>query len=195
MYLVSMGLSASSVFTTQANESATEPTAMVLINAFGMRRPKIPLARNPSSGKIGMSQRSMMSVLHRIDFVDHQRGAILKHSENNGQTHCGFGGGHHHHEEAVDVSIHLLELVGKSDEAQVHRVEHQLDGHEDGDNVAPENEAGHTQHKKNGAQDQIPAQGDGGRQGGHGQTSFLASTIAPTIAIRIRTEVTSKGSR
>ncbi len=57
MYLVSMGLSPSSVFTTQANESATEPTAKVLINAFGMRRPKSPFARNPSSGKIGISQR------------------------------------------------------------------------------------------------------------------------------------------
>src|SRR3984885_15527771 len=106
MYFVSSGLRPSSVFTTQANESSTEPTAMVLINALGMRRPKSPFARNPSSGKIGISQRFIwVSVLHRLHFVDHQRRAILEHRENNGQPHGRFSGGHPHHEETEDVPI------------------------------------------------------------------------------------------
>src|SRR5580658_3019160 len=134
----------------------------------------------------------MISVLHRVDVVDHQRSAVLEHSENDGQSHGGFGRGHYHDEEAVNVSIHLLEFVGECDEAQIHRVQHQLDGHEYGDDVAPEDKAGHSESKKNGAQDQIPAQRDGIR---HGHTSFLASTIAPTKAIRIRTEVASKGHK
>ena len=36
-----------------------------------------------------------------------------------------------------------LQLVGERDEAQVHGVQHQLDGHEHGDDVAAEQEAGH----------------------------------------------------
>src|SRR5580658_594389 len=131
-------------------------------------------------------------VLHRIDVVDHQRAAVLEHRKNNGQSHGGFGGGHHHDEEAVNMSVHLLEFEGECHEGQVHRVEHQLDGHEYRDDVAAEDEAGHSESKKNGAQDQVPAQRDGIR---HGQISFLASTIAPTSAIRIKTEVTSNGSR
>src|SRR5580658_10352282 len=188
-----MGSSASSVFTTQANDSATDPTAKVLINALGMRRPKSPFARNPSSGRIGISQRFMLSVLHRIYVVDHQRRAVLEDRENNRQSHRGFGGGHHHDEEAEDVTIHLLELVRERDKAQIHGIQHQLDGHEHGDDVAPENEAGDTQRKENGAQNQVPAQRD--RRIRHDQTSFLASTMAPTRAMRIRTEVTSNGSR
>ena len=39
------------------NDSATEPMAKRLIMAFGIRRPKRPLIRKPSSGKIGISQR------------------------------------------------------------------------------------------------------------------------------------------
>src|SRR5437868_5002368 len=142
-----MGLRPSSVLTTQANASATEPTAKVLINAFGIRRPNRPFARNPSSGKIGMSQRYMMSVLHGINVVDHQGGAILKYSKNDGQSHRSFGGGDNHYEKAVDVSIHLLELIRERHEAQVHRIEHQLDGHENRDDVAAKDESSHSQSK------------------------------------------------
>src|ERR1700722_13193293 len=134
----------------------------------------------------------MVSILHRIDVVDHQRAAILEHSKNNGQSHGGFGCGHHHDKEAVNVPVHLLEFVGECHKAQIHRVQHQLDGHEYRDDIAAEDKAGHSESKKNRAQDQVPAQRDGVL---HAHTSFLASTIAPTSAIRIRTEVTSNGSR
>src|ERR1700685_816839 len=150
MYFVSIGLNPSRVFTTQANESATDPMAMRLINAFDMRLPNSPFARNPSSGRIGISQRfieSDSSVLHRIDVVDHQRAAVLEHGKNNGQSHGGFGGGNHHHEEAINMSIHLSELIGECHEGQVHRVEHQLDGHKHRDDVAAKDEAGYPEAK------------------------------------------------
>jgi len=56
------------------------------------------------------------------------------------------------------VTIDLPEAVGERDETQVHGVEHQLDGHEHRNQVAPEEEAGHAQAEQHGAQHQVPAQ-------------------------------------
>ena len=42
--------------------------------------------------------------------------------------------------------------------AQVHGVEHQLDRHENGDDVAAEDETRHAECKQNRAQDQVPAE-------------------------------------
>src|SRR5450432_1550745 len=56
MYLVSSGPRPTKVFTAQANDSATEPIANKLTIVFDIRRPKRPLIRKPSSGRIGMSR-------------------------------------------------------------------------------------------------------------------------------------------
>ena len=64
---------------------------------------------------------------------------------------------YHHHKETEDVPVHLFELVREGNEGQIHRVEHQLDGHENGDDVAPINKARHSQPEQNGAENQVPS--------------------------------------
>ncbi len=92
--------------------------------------------------------------------------------------------------------------MGEGDEGEVDGVEHQLDRHEDGDEVALDEKADNAEAEQDGAQEQIP-----------GERNFLLRRYAlnslgvrpfsiawraratdPRMATRIRTEVTSKGS-
>src|SRR5579864_1341879 len=110
-----------------------------------------------------------------------------------------------------------MPVRGECDERQVYCVQHQLDRHEDGDDVALDEKPSDSAGEQNRAQHQIirkrnhhgPFLGsaistsslsgsisncsssDGGLRGLGG----CAKTMAPMIAIRISTEVTSKGSR
>src|SRR5258708_911817 len=86
------------------------------------------------------------------------------------------------------MTAELVPTTGEGHKSQIHAVEHQLNRHKDSDDVALEQERKRAQTEQNRAQDQIPGQGD------H-QFSFLPSTTAPMMAIRISTEVTSNGSR
>src|SRR5579862_4149766 len=113
MYLVSSGLRPTSVLTAHRKERVTEPMAKRLTIDFGMRRPNRPLIRKPRKGRIGMSQRYMMSILHRAYVVDHERFAILEDRQDDGQTHRRFGRCDHHHEKAEDMAIHLFQRVGE----------------------------------------------------------------------------------
>ena len=51
-------------------------------------------------------------------------------------------------------------VIGKRHKAQVHRVEHELNRHKDGDDVALEQKAEHAQRKQDAAQDEIPGKWD-----------------------------------
>src|SRR6185369_692916 len=118
---------ARSVFTTQAKDNRTAPMATALTNAFARRRPSTPFTRNPSSGKVGMSQRCCIAlVLHRVHFVHIEGIAILKYSEDDGQSHRGLRGCNDHYKECEQVAIHLFELVGEGNKAEVHGVQHEL---------------------------------------------------------------------
>src|SRR5882724_3067951 len=132
-----------SVFTTQRKERTTLPIATALTRLLENRRPKMPLIRKPASGRIGMSQSCIGSwlVLHRIDFVDVQSPAIPEHGQDNRQPYRGLRRRHHHHEKREQVARHIFVMVGKSYEAQVDGVQHQLNRHEYRDDIAPEQEA------------------------------------------------------
>src|SRR5579872_596958 len=188
--------------------------AMALMSAFEKRRPRIPLIKKPARGSAGMSQsccirknrfqqrrrdrkktakaasRLRGSVLHRVHFVHIQRFTVFEYRQDNGQSYGRFRRGNHHYEKRENVPVDLFELIGKCDEAQVDGIQHQLDRHEYGDDAFSKQKPGDAQCEQDGAQNQIPGQ----RDAGHGN-SFRARTIAPTIAIRIRTDITSNGSR
>ena len=118
--------------------------------------------------------------------------------------------------------------VRKGDEGEVDGVEHQLNRHEDGDDVALDEEGGDADGEEHGGEDQVGSRWEPsgcfppvppttriGRdqtaytepgewseervvvmpEGEHSYCSFRASTTAPRMATRMRTEVTSKGSR
>src|ERR1700746_3990429 len=97
--------------------------ATALMIAVEKRRPKMPFIRKPASGSAGMSQsciRTICSILHRVHLIDVQRRPILEHRKDNRQTHSRLCGCYHHDEEGKQMSVHLLELVRKRDEGQVH---------------------------------------------------------------------------
>src|SRR5208282_994309 len=112
----------------------------------------------------------------------------------------GFSGGHYHHEKNEDLSAERVPVRGKGDERKVHAVEHQLNRHEDGDDIALDQEPEHSTDEQDSAQHEIvrkrnhlyPSSFLGPRAPPSGR---LASTSAPMMAIRISTDVTSKGSR
>src|SRR6516164_7534696 len=103
------------VFITQRKERTTLPIATVLTMPFENRRPKMPLIRKPASGRVGMSQSCISSVLvfHRIDIIDIECRAIFENRQNNRQAYRRFGRRHHHHEEREKMAADLLVLVGK----------------------------------------------------------------------------------
>src|SRR5208337_3760147 len=117
-----------------------------------------------------------------------------------GQAHRGLGGGHHHHEEDENLSAKRVPVRGEGDERKVHAVQHQLDRHENRDDVALDQKPEHTTCEQDSAQHEIVRKRDhlypssflaprATASGG------LASTTAPRMAIRISTDVTSKGNR
>src|SRR4051812_41978194 len=132
-----------------------------------------------------------MSVLHRVDLVDIERLTVFVNRQDDRQSDGGFCGGYYHHEECDEMAVDLLPAIGKRDEAEVHGVEHQLDRHEHGDDIAAEDKAGDAERKQDRAQGEVPGNGNSVHQ----SSSFRARTIAPRMAIRMRSEVTSNGSR
>src|SRR5262245_5170831 len=89
------------------------------------------------------------------------------------------------------MSVDLLVVVRKRNEAQIHRIQHQLDRHKYRDDISPEQKARDPKREQHRAEREEP----GNRHVVHQSISFLASTIAPMIAISTRTEVTSNGNR
>src|SRR5271156_4702432 len=82
--------------------------------------------------------------------------------------------------------------MGKGHEGEIDSVEHQLDGHEDSDEAALDEEADDSERKQERREDQIPACWDCVHI--HQEwPSFLASATAPRMAIRMSTLVSSKG--
>src|SRR2546423_1115621 len=106
-----------------------------------------------------------------------------------------------------------MPVSGESHERQVHAVQHQLDRHEDRDDVALDKESQHAAHKQDSAQSQVVEKRNHQRSlpdatnsrvsrsavsvalGFAIDSGLLASTTAPMMAIKIRIEVTSNGSR
>src|SRR5439155_13970390 len=123
--------------------------------------------------------------------------ACAIHGDDDGQADCSFGRGHDHYEEDKNLAAQRMPVRGKSHERKIHAIEHELDGHEDGDDVALDQRPGHAAGKQDAAEDQVVGKGD------HQPSLFCCSmdsgraarTTAPIRAISTRTEVTSNGNR
>src|SRR6185437_1042958 len=127
-------------------------------------------------------------------------GAGAENCDDDGQSHCRFGCGHRHDEEHKDLAFDRMPLMCEGDKAEVDGVEHQLNGHEHRDDIALDEKAHHAERKKNGAEKQIPGNWDGMAEermihfpGCLSPLFLRARGTAPRTAIRMSTEVTSKG--
>src|SRR5579859_5263304 len=93
--------------------------------------------------------------LHQIYVFDVQRFPVARNHHDNGQAHGGFGRGHDNHKENKNQAVKLIEFAAEGDECKVDGVEHQLDGHENRDDVALEHKSDDAQAEKHGAQNQV----------------------------------------
>jgi hypothetical protein len=76
---------------------------------------------------------------------------VPRRQNDNRQSHRGFRGGHYDHEQNENLAVQLVHGLAESYKGQVRGVEHQLDGHKNGDDVALENKCQHAQAEQNGA--------------------------------------------
>ena len=96
----------------------------------------------------------------KIKPQDIQTEVILLPAAGVAETDGSFRCRNHDDEQDKNLAVHFAERLAEGHESEIDGVEHQLDGHEDGDDVAFENEGDGAQSKKNCAQDQIILRGD-----------------------------------
>ena len=85
----------------------------------------------------------------------------------------------------------FCQIVRERDQVDVHRVQDQLDGHQNDDDVAAGEHADRADQQQRGAQRQVMRGGNGS----HAQILFFAITTEPTTATSSSTEAISNGSR
>src|SRR4051812_49406441 len=180
------------------------------------RRPRKALTRNPRNGSSGISSNmsrrgnakrakhakitfamALCGVrglcvprfslpFQRRERIRVERLFVAEKPDDDGEADGGFGGGHGHHEKDDDLPIGRPQRAPEGDKRQVHGVQHDFDRQEDRDQVAPQEHARRADRKQNRRQHQVLVEGDHQRW-----PSLRARTTAPSIATRIRIDVTS----
>src|SRR5215218_9868988 len=126
------------------------------------------------------------SASEQVDVAQVHRLLMPEDADDDGETNRGFGGRHRHDEEDHYVAAGAVEL-GQRHETEIHRIQHQLDAHEEHDGIPPQQHAGHSETEEHRREAQRLAE--------EHQTFRLASTTAPMIATSRRIEVISNGIR
>src|SRR5688572_4882266 len=120
---------------------------------------------------------------------DAHAGPVAGQRDNQSQTDRRFRGRHCDDEERQNLAALFEQVVTEGREIDVDGIEHDLQGHEHEDDVAPAEEADQTDGEEDRAEPQKRARGD------HQDGVFLrATTTAPTMATRRTSDTTSKGS-
>ena len=89
-----------------------------------------------SQSRVSFMQVCGLASFHQVDLVDVQGLARAEERDDDGEADGGLGRGDDHDEEDEDLAVDLVPHVGEGDEGQVDGVEHQLNRHEDRDDVA-----------------------------------------------------------
>src|SRR5258706_12828080 len=132
--------------------------------------PNRPAMTEPASGasgiqasRVGDSCAAMVSsALQRVELVDVDRRAVAEQHHEDREADGRFGRGHGEDEEDEHLALHVAQVVRERDEVQVDREQHQLDAHQEHDQVlAIEEDADHRQREQHGPERQVMAQPDG----------------------------------
>src|SRR6266853_2825846 len=142
--------------TETANDSTIAPHAMIPAAALLRRRPKLAFSRKPTNGNSGIS--SSMSPLQASERLGVQRLAMAEQADDDREADGGFGCGHGHHEEHDDLAVGCAERAAERDEAQVHRVQHDLDREQDRDDVAADQHTRRADGEQDCRQDEVVAE-------------------------------------
>src|ERR1700761_3684956 len=99
-----------------------------------IQRPKKPAMIDAISGR-KMAATVTRSAFHHIDVFDRDGAAVAEIDDQNGKADRRFGGGHGQHEHGKDLADQIVEEGREGDEVDVDREQHQLDRHQDDDDV------------------------------------------------------------
>ncbi len=83
------------------------------------------------------------SALHHVDVLDRDRPGVAEEADEDGEPDRRLGGGDRQHEEREDLPDQVAEIGREGDEVDVHRQQHQLDRHQDDDDVLAVDEDAH----------------------------------------------------
>jgi len=78
----------------------------------------------------------------------------------NSEAYGGFRCRYYDYEKNENLSVKAIPRLAEGDEGQVNGVEHQLDGHEDSDDVAAEDEGHDAEAEQDGAEGQVVVRRD-----------------------------------
>jgi hypothetical protein len=145
-----------------------------------------------------------VSVFHRVDLRHIGRLLRAEEGDDDGETDGDLGRRHGDDEEKEDVGVvgglALDEIEArKGDEGEVRRREHELEAHEDDEEIAPHEHAGQPDRKERAAHEEEMIEGEF-----HVAflvlrspylSSFLLSTTTPTVAARRRTPTIWTGNQ
>src|SRR4051812_34717162 len=180
--------------TATMNDATIAPTATSPEADFDSRRPTQALIRNPRNGNRGMSSSIIAALpLQRREGVRVERLAMPEQRDHDAEADCRFGSRHSHHEEDDDLSLDGAGRASERHERKVHGIQHDLDREQDRDQVAADEHAGRPDGEQHGRENQVFVE-RGHQRFPPGCSSRRAISTAPTIATRMRIEVTSNWS-
>src|SRR5690349_14273284 len=138
------------------------------------RRPSRPVTTAPSSGRNTMATSMPLPLaLHHVDVFDGDRPAVAEIDHQDGEPDRRFGGGDGQHEHGEHLAHQVVQEGREGHQVDVDRQQHQLDRHQDDDDVlAVEEDAEDTEREQDRGNGEVVAQTDR-----HGAT--LAKISAP----------------
>src|SRR5689334_23773127 len=203
--------SVSTARSANTNAAPTAPHASHAVPRRPSRSPSSRFSATAASGRAGTIHRRgrvtrRPSSLQQVDLVHEHGLAQTEQVHDDGEPDRHFRRGHGHHEEHEHLAVHRVHRARERDEREVRGVQHQLDGHEDDERVAPDEHADDADPEQHGAQGQRPRQrnhdappgvpaGGGAFGGGAAAARPRPITMTPTIATSSRMDVISNGNR
>src|SRR5689334_7356629 len=114
-------------------ERIISPQVTIWAPRSPIQRPKKPAMKAPRSGP--KTARTAMSALHQVDVFDRDGAAVAEVDDEDGEADRRLGGGDGEDEHGEDLADQVAEEGGEGDEVDVDGEQHQLDRHEDDDDV------------------------------------------------------------
>src|ERR1700720_3252951 len=125
-----------------------------------IQRPKKPAMNAPSSGR-KMAAIVTRSALHQMDVFDRNGAAVAEIDDEDGEADRRLGRGHGQHEHGEDLDDQIAEKGREGDEIDVDGEQHQLDRHQDDDDIlAIEEDAEDPQREQDRGDRQVMAEAD-----------------------------------
>src|SRR5512140_3557585 len=132
--------------------------------------PKTPTRTEAASGASGTISSVVVlrvwlmllcSALEGVEFVDQEVGLVAEQQHQDRQADRRLRRGDRQDEEHEDLSVHVAQVIGERDEVHVDGQQHQLDRHQQHDQVAPvQEDADHREAEQHGAQREEMSEGE-----------------------------------